>query len=122
MVLADGRVIQANRNEHADLFRVLKGGGNNFGIVTRFDMQAFPASPAGIWDATMIYPAEAMNELLQANFEFTKGLNDTSDAHILPFVSSLPLATLDSSINARNEVVFLNKITAAGNNRDTDTP
>ena len=97
VVLADGRVVQANCNEHVDLFKVLKGGGNNFGIVTRFDMQAFPASPNGIWDAVMTYPAEAIDELLAAHFDFTKGLNHLSDAHILPFVSSITL-TLDRSL------------------------
>jgi FAD/FMN-containing dehydrogenase len=91
VVLADGSIVHVNRDEHADLFKVLKGGGNNFGIVTRFDMQAFPVSPSGIWDAVMRYPAEAMDELLEAHFDFSKGLNDTSDAHILPFVSSIPL-------------------------------
>ncbi|KAL2292456.1 hypothetical protein FJTKL_09427 [Diaporthe vaccinii] len=85
VVLADGRIIQANRDEHVDLFKALKGGGNNFGIVTRFDMQAFPASRNGIWDAVITYPAEAEDEILTAHFDFTKGLNHESDAHVLPF-------------------------------------
>ncbi|KZL65020.1 fad binding domain-containing protein [Colletotrichum incanum] len=38
VVLADGSILQANDTENEDLFRVLKGGGNNFCIVTRFDM------------------------------------------------------------------------------------
>lgn len=90
VVLADGRIVQANRGEHCDLFRVLKGGGNNFGIVSRFDMQAFPTSPNGIWDAVMTYPAETSNEFLAAHFDFTKGLNHQSDSHVLPFVSLNP--------------------------------
>lgn len=31
-----------NATSSEDLFRALKGGGNNFGIVTRFDLAAFP--------------------------------------------------------------------------------
>ncbi|KAH7236492.1 hypothetical protein BKA59DRAFT_496699 [Fusarium tricinctum] len=31
------------QDNHADLFVALKGGGNNFGVVTRFDLQTFPA-------------------------------------------------------------------------------
>lgn len=99
VVLADGRIVQANRDEHADLFKVLKGGGNNFGIVTRFDMQGFPASP--IWDAVMTYPADAKDEFLAAHFEFTKGLNHQHNSHLLPFVST-------SSLNLRpkkNEIL-----------------
>jgi hypothetical protein len=31
-----------NANSHPDLFRALKGGGNNFGVVTRFDFKTIP--------------------------------------------------------------------------------
>ena len=36
MVLADGRVVQADRDNHSDLFLALKGGSSNFGVVTKF--------------------------------------------------------------------------------------
>lgn len=90
VVLADGRIVQANPDQHADLFKVLKGGGSNFGIVTRFDMHAFPMSPNGIWDAVVTYPAEAEDEFLAAHFDFTKNLNHETDAHLLPFVCAIP--------------------------------
>lgn len=34
--------MNANRTSHPELFRALRGGGNNFGIVTRFDLETFP--------------------------------------------------------------------------------
>ncbi len=34
VVLADGSVVVASATERSDLWRVLKGGSNNFGIVT----------------------------------------------------------------------------------------
>ncbi|KAI0905186.1 FAD-binding domain-containing protein [Ustulina deusta] len=40
VVLANGSIINANETENADLWQALKGGSNNFGIVTRFDMEA----------------------------------------------------------------------------------
>jgi FAD/FMN-containing dehydrogenase len=43
VVLANGTIINANQTANADLWRALKGGSNNFGIVTRFDMEAVPA-------------------------------------------------------------------------------
>ncbi|KAF3000741.1 hypothetical protein E8E13_004047 [Curvularia kusanoi] len=43
VVLASGTIINANASVHADLWRALKGGSSNFGIVTRFDIEAFPA-------------------------------------------------------------------------------
>lgn len=35
VVLADGSIVEANATTNSDLFRALKGGSNNFGIVSR---------------------------------------------------------------------------------------
>ncbi|KAI0454143.1 FAD-binding domain-containing protein [Xylaria acuta] len=43
VVLANGAIINANQSSNSDLWQALKGGSNNFGIVTRFDMEAVPA-------------------------------------------------------------------------------
>ncbi|KAL2878164.1 hypothetical protein SGCOL_006414 [Colletotrichum sp. CLE4] len=43
VVLASGEIVNANVSANSDLWRALKGGSSNFGIVTRFDLQAFPA-------------------------------------------------------------------------------
>ncbi|MCJ1396412.1 hypothetical protein MMC18_009302 [Xylographa bjoerkii] len=42
IVLASGKLTNANATALPDLFRALKGGWNNYGIVTRFDLAAFP--------------------------------------------------------------------------------
>ncbi|PWY88422.1 6-hydroxy-D-nicotine oxidase [Aspergillus heteromorphus CBS 117.55] len=42
VLLADGRLVNANANENSDLYRALKGGGSNFGIVTRLDLATHP--------------------------------------------------------------------------------
>jgi hypothetical protein len=42
VVLSNGTILNANTRENADLHKALKGGNNNFGIVTRFDVRAFP--------------------------------------------------------------------------------
>lgn len=34
VVLADGKIVNANETSYPDLFRVLKGGANNYGIVS----------------------------------------------------------------------------------------
>lgn len=41
-MLASGQLVNANATSNQGLFRSLKGGGNNFGIVTRFDLATFP--------------------------------------------------------------------------------
>lgn len=42
VVLTNGSVVNANASSHSDLWKALKGGGSNFGIVTRFDLEALP--------------------------------------------------------------------------------
>ena len=55
VVLADGSFVTANKDQHADLFWAVRGGGGNFGVVTSFLFQAHPAKIvfAGpiFWDA-----------------------------------------------------------------------
>jgi len=42
MILADGRFVTANAEEHSDLFWAVRGGGGNFGVVTSFEFQLHP--------------------------------------------------------------------------------
>ncbi|KAL4974210.1 hypothetical protein BDW66DRAFT_140570 [Aspergillus desertorum] len=41
VVLANGSVVHATASSNSDLWLALKGGSNNFGIVTRFDLATF---------------------------------------------------------------------------------
>ncbi|KAJ7072859.1 hypothetical protein C8F01DRAFT_263239 [Mycena amicta] len=42
MVLADGRIVIVNKDEHPDLWWGLRGAGPAFGVVTRYTAKAFP--------------------------------------------------------------------------------
>jgi len=41
LALPSGELTNVNATSRPDLFQALKGGGNNYGIVTRFDLKAF---------------------------------------------------------------------------------
>jgi FAD/FMN-containing dehydrogenase len=44
VVTADGHLVTASADRHADLFWALRGGGGNFGVVVDFDFVAQPAT------------------------------------------------------------------------------
>ncbi|WP_235566863.1 FAD-binding oxidoreductase [Microbacterium sp. Root180] len=44
LVTARGDVLEVNADSHPDLWWALRGGGGNFGVVTRFDFRAHPLS------------------------------------------------------------------------------
>ena len=46
IVTADGRLLHASEDEHADLFWAVRGGGGNFGVVTASASRLHPIRPA----------------------------------------------------------------------------
>jgi FAD/FMN-containing dehydrogenase/DNA-binding HxlR family transcriptional regulator len=45
LVTAGGDLVRASRDENADLFWAIRGGGGNFGVVTSFEFGAHPLGP-----------------------------------------------------------------------------
>ncbi|KAK3988689.1 hypothetical protein QBC44DRAFT_243013 [Cladorrhinum sp. PSN332] len=54
VVFASGEVIYASAGQNKDLWLALKGGSNNFGIVTRFDLATYPLT--GMWSGSITFP------------------------------------------------------------------
>jgi FAD/FMN-containing dehydrogenase len=45
VVTADGRLPHTNAEQHPELFWALRGGGGNFGVITRFEFALHPVGP-----------------------------------------------------------------------------
>ncbi|HUH59914.1 MAG TPA: FAD-binding oxidoreductase [Candidimonas sp.] len=69
VVMADGGMIRASETEYPDLFWALRGGGGNFGIVTRFTFRLHPVGP-NLLSGLMVYPISEAKTVLQKYRDF----------------------------------------------------
>jgi FAD/FMN-containing dehydrogenase len=65
LVTADGAIRVASRTENAELFWALRGGGGNFGVVTRFTFRLHPVGPR-VYGGLIAWPFERADEILHA--------------------------------------------------------
>jgi FAD/FMN-containing dehydrogenase len=79
VVLADGSVVETADGEHPALLWALRGGGGNFGVVTRFTLRLDPARPMLVRSA--VYPADDAAEAMRACRALAPGLAD--DIHLI---------------------------------------
>ena len=102
VVLADGSVVNASNTTNADLFWALKGGSNNFGIVTRFDVRTFksPKIWAGVYSV-----AE------QHIPQFVAAIANYSASGIKDQLSGLVPAVVSGSPNVAAAILFYDSAT-----------
>jgi FAD/FMN-containing dehydrogenase len=82
VVLADGRIVNANAIENADLWKALKGGWSNFGIVTRFDVETLPGNR--IWAGTRVHEYSIVDKAAAALVNYTDQCHKAPQtAHLL---------------------------------------
>jgi FAD/FMN-containing dehydrogenase len=65
VVLASGEVVTASATEHPDLFWALRGGGGNFGVVTRFTFRCYDFGPMMRIGVSLYQPQDAAAALRQ---------------------------------------------------------
>ena len=88
IVTADGRVVTASETENPDLFWGIRGGGGNFGIVTRFDLQLHDLGPI-VYGGIIVFPAQMASMVVPAYREFVRNAPDEVGSG-LAFLSAPP--------------------------------
>ncbi|KAI1840790.1 hypothetical protein JX266_012997 [Neoarthrinium moseri] len=88
IVLADGQIITAKQGLNADLFRALKGGSNNFGIVVSFTMNTI--SCQNIWGGGMTVSKQYSADVIRATVNFTTNLTKFPDSSLISVISYNP--------------------------------
>jgi hypothetical protein len=81
IVTGAGDIINANATSNSDLFLVLKGGGNNFGIVTKYVLKAFPFG--NLWGGIMVYPQTGAAAQIAAFVDFTNNIKNDLSANLI---------------------------------------
>ncbi len=81
VVLADGRVVVAGRDQYPDLFWALMGGGGNYGVVTALEFQLFeiPSVVAG----TVSFSRDNAAETLAAYSDWAAGVPDSMSTAVV---------------------------------------
>ncbi|KAK8093407.1 FAD-binding oxidoreductase [Apiospora hydei] len=64
VVLADGSLVNANAVSRPDLYRALKGGSNNFGVVTAYTLSTYSINDA--WGGTKVFSWDKTGAVLDA--------------------------------------------------------
>jgi FAD/FMN-containing dehydrogenase len=78
VVLADGTFVTASESKHPDLFWALRGGGGNFGVVTRFAFRLTPIPT--VVAGPMLWPVDRGDEILAWYRDFIPTASDELNA------------------------------------------
>src|SRR5262245_58199989 len=70
VVTAAGAVVRASATEHPDLFWAIRGGGGNFGVVTRFEFRAHPVGPQ-VLAGLVVYPHAQAQSVMRQYRDYT---------------------------------------------------
>jgi FAD/FMN-containing dehydrogenase len=125
VVTADGEIRTANRDQHPELFWALRGGGGNFGVVTRFSFRLHEVGPM-ITGGLIIWSAERAAEVLTCYRELTESApRELTAAAIVrlappaPFLPQLwhgkPIAGIQVCHSGANAEADLAPLRALGN-------
>lgn len=83
--MASGEIVYATASAHSDLWLALKGGSNNFGIVTRFDLATFPQGLMWGGVITFNYTKPVVDAQAKAFSQFMdpKNFDDAADMGLI---------------------------------------
>lgn len=105
VVLASGETVQANAHENPDLWISLRGGANNFGIVTRYDLRTFPQGP--FWGGSVYYFAASFPGQIESLVKEVQKPDATDETHLM---ISIGYAAQFGQTMCQNQVYYTQSI------------
>lgn len=67
-MLGSGEIVEADKDNSVDLWQSLKGGSNNFGVVTRLDLATLDG--IDLWGGVVTYPNSTTQQQIDAMYTF----------------------------------------------------
>jgi FAD/FMN-containing dehydrogenase len=104
LVTADGRVLHVSETENADVLWGLRGGGGNFGVVTRFELRVHPVGPM-VTAGVIFYPAAAAGDLLRTFGEWAGDAPDEITT-LVNLTTAPPLPVIPEEWHGRKVAVL----------------
>ena len=105
LVTADGRLLHVSEEENSDLLWGLRGGGGNFGIVTRFELDLQPVGPL-VYAGPMFFSAEHDVELMRLFRDWAPGVPDDITA-ALNLTTAPPLPVIPESWHGQKVIALI---------------
>ncbi|MFM0030246.1 FAD-binding oxidoreductase [Paraburkholderia madseniana] len=104
VVTADGELLHASADSHDDLFWAIRGGGGNFGVVTRFEFALHPVGPL-VYGGLVVLPIDqAKNALLKYRTAAEQMPEELSVWAVLRLAPPLPF--LPPEVHGKPVIVF----------------
>ena len=104
IVTSDGNLIHANKDEHADLFWAVRGGGGNFGVITQFKFQLRKAGPETL-NGLIVFPIAEATSAMKKYREFAKTLSNETTVWVV-LRKAPPLPFLPEDVHGKEVIVF----------------
>ena len=104
VVTADGNRVRASETENEDLFWGLRGGGGNFGIVTKFEYQLHPVGPE-VLSGLIVYPFDQAKSVLTQFARFTETMPEELNVWMVTRKAP-PLPFLPEEVHGKEVVVL----------------
>jgi FAD/FMN-containing dehydrogenase len=104
VIRANGEKVHASEQENADLFWALRGGGGNFGIVTRFEFALHPV-PAEILAGLLVFPMDQAQEILDQYRTFVASAPRELNVWVI-LRKAPPLPFLPEEVHGQDVVVM----------------
>lgn len=94
VVTADGKLVHASAQQNPDLFWGVRGGGGNFGVVTRFEFQLHPMARTVV-GGELVFPLSQLRDVLRFYADYAR---QAPDELYLDLIATSPVGSPDGVV------------------------